>query len=391
MPRGGPVALERDGHRLVASWVMDGAERVFVSTSPDDPGAREVAVDESGRLALEGLDADTPYYVHLITGSAHLVAGERLVALEGTRNFRDVGGYRCSLGRVRWGRVFRSDGLHRLTGGDRRYLEKLGVRLVCDLRGVGEAEAEPSRLPADGVERRHIPIEPTVGDGPSIDDLIRAGEIDSLVVQDVVGFYLEGLLADPGAPAAALGALAGGISRGSAVVHCTAGKDRTGLVVALLLSLLGVSDDDVVFDHELTNRYRTPGRLEELRSELEPRGIDIDRFRPYFVPSGEVLMGTLETLRRLHGSVERFLTGAGGLAPEAIDELRRRLVLPDAVAGRVDAGSDPGDHGAPDGLPTPDQARHSGRMTHPVALDGGPSGADPDRGGPGTQREAVPS
>ncbi len=322
------MALERDGDSLVASWVLDGEARVFVSTSPDDPGDLAVETDRRGRAILDGLDPGTRHYVHVFVADIHAVAGERLVPLHGTRNFRDVGGYRCTGGRVRWGRVFRSDGLNRLTDRDRAYLRELGLCLVCDLRGVGEAEAEPSQLPATGVERRHIPIEPTVGDGPSMDDLIRAGQVDSLGVADVVEFYMEALLDDPPALAAAIGALANASGRGSTVVHCTAGKDRTGVVVALLLSELGVSDEDLVFDYELTNRYRTPGRLEELRSELEPQGIDVDRYRPYFVPSGEVLVGTLERIRERHGSVERFLTGAGGLAPEALAELRDRLVRP---------------------------------------------------------------
>ena len=120
-----------------------------MGTSPDEADGSVVDHDGSGEVRLVSLDPLVRHYVHLHHGDDPVaVAAERLVPLEGTLNFRDLGGYRTADGRqVRWGRVFRSDALGTLTDADLTYLEHLGVRLVCDFRDDLETQRAPSRVP----------------------------------------------------------------------------------------------------------------------------------------------------------------------------------------------------------------------------------------------------
>ena len=100
--------------------------------------------------------------------------------------------------------------------------------------------------------------------------------------------------------------------------HCAAGKDRTGLVAALLLAALGVSERDILDDYELTNRYRSAWRIAQLRPELAARGVDIDVMTAYFSAPREAMAAALEALVAEHGSLEGYLTGPAGVsAPDA--------------------------------------------------------------------------
>lgn len=170
----------------------------------------------------------------------------RLVALEAVHNFRDLGGYATADGRTtKWRTLFRADGLYRLTATDVSTLEPLGLRTVIDLRSDTELD-ERGRFPVDAhpVVFHHLPIVDTTWA-----DLDRpAYERDE---DFLIWAYQEMLTM--GAPrfAKAFEALAEPDAL-PAVFHCAAGKDRTGLLAALLLGSLGVSHDDIVADYALT-------------------------------------------------------------------------------------------------------------------------------------------
>jgi protein-tyrosine phosphatase len=252
---------------------------------------------------------------------------DRLVLLEGTRNFRDLGGYRTDDGAsVRWGRVYRSDHHGELTDGDLDRMHRLGVRGVIDLRGAAEVKRAPSKVDGDDrFEYRRLPV--TDG-GLGYEALIgrmRSGEVASIGAEDMIGFYqklLEGV-------AEVFGVVLDRIAEPSdhaVVFHCTAGKDRTGLGAALFLAAVGVDDRQILDDYELTNRYRAGRRVEQLRPELAADGIDIDRFLPLFTAQRAVLEGALAGVRARHGSILGYLTGPAGLTAHRIEALREHLL-----------------------------------------------------------------
>src|SRR5512144_2600872 len=145
----------------------------------------------------------------------------RRIELEGCLNFRDLGGYPTRDGRrVRWRRLFRSDGLHLLTAADiRRLREEIGLAEVIDLRSTTELASEGrGMLAAEPLRFHHVPL----FDGEVREQRARAAEIT---------------LAEASGPA---------------VFHCAAGKDRTGVISAILLALLDVPDEVIVADYAAT-------------------------------------------------------------------------------------------------------------------------------------------
>lgn len=170
----------------------------------------------------------------------------RLVALEAVHNFRDLGGYATSDGRItKWRTLFRADGLYRLTPSDIEVLEPLGLKTVIDLRSDAELD-ERGRFPVDvhPVVFHHLPIVDTTWAGIERPKYERDEDFLIWAYQEMltVGAPRFALAFDALAEADAL----------PAVFHCAAGKDRTGLLAALLLGSLGVSRDDIVADYVLT-------------------------------------------------------------------------------------------------------------------------------------------
>src|SRR4051812_11781898 len=162
-----------------------------------------------------------------------------------TYNFRDVGGYSGLDGRtVRWRRLFRSDALHRLTEDDADDFAELGIRTVIDLRRPFEIERYGRVAERYGLDYRNLVLEHIDWDGVEHPDGIAQ---ERWLADRYLNFAEDGreailaslrLIADP--------------AKAPVIVHCMAGKDRTGTVCALALSLLGVSDEDIAADYALT-------------------------------------------------------------------------------------------------------------------------------------------
>lgn len=215
-------------------------------------------------------------------------------------NFRDLGGYAGLDGRsVRWRRLFRSDSLHRLGEADNQAFAALGVRTVVDLRRPSEVSRD-GRVPEyDGLAYHHI--------HPDHEEWHQSTFVD--------GQSLERWLADryldlAGTGAAGLGRALTIIADEQAspvVVHCVAGKDRTGVVCALSLSLLGVADEVIAEDYELSTA--ASAAFSAWVREHYPNLPDLPP--PYLAsPAGAMLL-FLAGLRERYGSVESYVAHAG--------------------------------------------------------------------------------
>lgn len=255
---------------------------------------------------------------------------DRRVRLEGAYNFRDIGGLLGAQGRrIRAGLVYRSDHLHELTDADLAIISALGLRAIHDFRLDSEVERQPSKLPIDPpIEVIRCPTGDVAGDASMVD-----------IVRDILAgkrpvppadFWDENylLMLTHGQPmfATVVASLAGA-DRLPAMYHCTGGKDRTGLSTALLLELLGVDDDDIADDFLLTNLYRTPYRVEALRSGLEANGVDVSSTVPIIGVCRSALLRARAALRTTYGGAEQYLVG-GGLDPAMPQRLRDLLLEP---------------------------------------------------------------
>jgi len=243
----------------------------------------------------------------------------RVVEFEACFNFRDLGGYGTTGGRsVRWGHLYRADALHRLTDDDLTKFHALGLRTVIDLRSTKEIDDFGSlRVKDDRIERHHIPMMDvvdlrTVRSRPPSEPL----EDPVVVYHRIFGTGL--------AVVRALEVISGP-NRLPALFHCTAGKDRTGILAAMILDLLGVPDEVIVADYQLTDeaRQRSAPWIEKNEPEL---AAFYAQLTPELRTRGrDGLVGLLSSLRAKHGSIEGLLLEIGATAT-VIDALKEALL-----------------------------------------------------------------
>lgn len=235
----------------------------------------------------------------------------RHLALPGTRNFRDVGGYRTrDGGTVRWQLLYRSDALSKMDESGVAELAGRGLRTVLDLREPQESDHAPDPFPG--------PL-PEVLRRPVFDGRLETGDQLDLeaVYQRMVddfGAQLTAAVRDLARP----GAL-------PALVHCTAGKDRTGVVVALVLSVAGVDRELIAADYALTADYLGPAFVAEVRARLAELGLPQGLHDNAIACPPELILRTLERITAAHGSVENFLRAHGATTDE-LTALRTALV-----------------------------------------------------------------
>jgi protein-tyrosine phosphatase len=249
------------------------------------------------------------------------------VQLEGAVNCRDLGGYRTvSGGHVRWGLLYRSGALHKLTAADVATLGRLGLRVVYDLRTDVECDRAPSVL-LDGVRFERLAIG---------GDASRTRELTAPVLEgrpaDIRSDFLERLypaMAEAAAPS--FGRLLTRLAEPEglpALIHCAAGKDRTGLSAALLLSVLGVEEAGILDDYELSAEHYTERQMAKVRLKLGDSGVDLDGYRAVFGAPRYAMATFLATLRERYGSAEAYLEERGGVGPQVFAALRERFVQP---------------------------------------------------------------
>ncbi len=246
----------------------------------------------------------------------------RLLGWEACHNVRDLGGYATADGgRTRWGAFVRADNLCRLTPSGRDALLNYGVRTVIDLRRAAELETDPNpfAVPADA----RLPIYLNLPMGLGADSVGRAAVAAAIasegasmvgLFRQVLDHYWRGIARVTTALATA--------PDGAVLFHCHAGKDRTGLVAALLLALAGVPEQTIVEDYVLSQECLQPVFDERLSQEpdLEKRA----RLAQMIGAVPETMLSILDHLNVRHGGAERYLLAAG-VAASDIERLRRRV------------------------------------------------------------------
>jgi protein-tyrosine phosphatase len=245
---------------------------------------------------------------------------QRLIVLDGCLNFRDLGGYPTLDGRhIRWRQLFRSDALHLLSAADVVQLrETLGIGDVIDLRSTAEVGTDGrGALAAQPIRFHHVPL--FDGDtapreaGPAAYTLADRYFLLAEFAKGPIARVIT-TLAQTDAPA---------------VYHCAAGKDRTGVISAVLLGLLRVRDEIIVADYAATqenieaiiDRLMATEGYQAMLSALPP---DTLHAQP------ETMVTFLERVRAEYGSMRDYARSAG-VADEALQQLATRLLTANAV------------------------------------------------------------
>lgn len=253
--------------------------------------------------------------------------------MEGIHNFRDFGGYQAQNGlHVKRGMLYRSGSLAGATESDIVRLEELGIRTVCDLRTPREQARHPDpMLPGGRVAYHHVPMKARQHDESGrLEQLLSLlfGRARTLRYEHVLnGIYQEyvkefkaelGTVVDLTAQDGSLPIL----------IHCTAGKDRTGLACGIILCALSVPYEAIVGDYLLSNEL-----LHDFRDEMLNRlkwawllGVSPERFRPLFGVRREYMDTAFAAMRHTHRTVESYVRHGLGLSDEDRSRLCQRLL-----------------------------------------------------------------
>ena len=246
--------------------------------------------------------------------------GERYLAWDACYNARDVGGYPTEDGRrTRKRALVRSDDLYRLTSRGQAALREYGIRTIIDLRLAHELQRDPNpfagRKGVDDVPRYlNLPLH----------DLASNAAIAE--AEPTHGEYIVILERNKKLVGAAIKAVAASLADGGVLVHCHGGKDRTGIVTALLLSLAGVPREIIAEDYALSEVLLEPSFSAWVEERSRAEGQPVERPLWMFSPP-EKMLGLLEHLDREYSGVEGYLEAAG-VTQEEMAAIRTQLIAP---------------------------------------------------------------
>jgi protein tyrosine/serine phosphatase len=246
----------------------------------------------------------------------------RHLSWDGLLNVRDLGGHPTEDGvETRFGEIVRADSVRQLSDEGWRSLVDYGVKTIVDLRANEELEADPpAELP---VEVLHVPfMETDRSDWEAVEHeleaAVKAAPDVASATRDVYLIFLERFA---GNVAAAVRAVANA-PEGGVVIHCAGGKDRTGLLTALLLHLAGVDTDEIAKDYALSEE-RLRSRHEQWLAEAESEE-ERERLRRISQTPAASIKGVFDELERRYGSIEGYLRDAGS-TDEELERARARL------------------------------------------------------------------
>jgi len=337
-PRVDARVIRHPNDALMVRWYVE-AETIIVygGPSPDEVNMDEplAVTSDVSSVTFNKLAANERHYfkIKLVGGPRDgevLTVAEREIPFEGGVNFRDIGGYRTTDGRyTAWGKVYRAGALGELTDDDMTRLTNVGLRTACDLRTEEEALELPDRLPESVT---YLPMHIVMG-GTRRRQVRTLMKYRSRMDEAMVEAYTQsGIEGNPTVFGGVIAAIAEG-DRLPIAVHCTAGKDRTGTAIALLLSLLGVPDETIQADYSLSNAHFKAFEAVGARA-IEPFrrfGLTTNTLQPFFTANPVVIQATLDYVRVHYGSVEGYLTTVGGVTEEQIARVRE-IMLVDAAA-----------------------------------------------------------
>ena len=327
------VSLTRTGNDSVKiSWKTKNKNSkvaIFIGENPNAIDHHKPAATVTGKsdASISGLDPDTRYYFEVVhEHGPKTIISERRVQMEGSVNLRDLGGYRATDGRrVKWGQVFRSDNLGRLTDRDVVYLQKMGIRLVCDFRTPAEIKKLPDRYPQGGLGKTlRLPVRHGESDPANTFDRIKKGDIDWMTEEFMIKGYIKNIEEFAPLWTSFFNSLAKRSNR-PLVFHCTGGKDRAGVGAALILLVLGVPEETVIRDHGLSNLY-IAAVLESIYDRIRSMGVDPEKISAYFTAPKNAIVAVLKHLKQAYGSAENYLINKAGVDETLLIQLKKDLL-----------------------------------------------------------------
>ncbi|WP_169815669.1 tyrosine-protein phosphatase [Nocardia inohanensis] len=286
-------------------------------------------------LLAAGPIAVTPAFAApALPGIAHQAPANGVLALQAAPNARDIGGVSATAGKIKSGLVYRTDALNRLTDADQQALVSAGITNIIDFRSPTERAANPDKIPGS-IPVQTLPIYDPANDfytffakavqgGPEYQKQVLG---DGKAAQYMVDYY-KWMITDGTARAQlsqALKTIAD--ANGPVLYHCTQGKDRTGVMTAILMSILGTSNSDIYANYLLSNEKLAASNKATLDA-LVAQGLVQDRtlFEPVLGVQKEFLDAALNQINASYGSMTTFVAQGLGLNGDVTGKLTNRLV-----------------------------------------------------------------
>jgi protein-tyrosine phosphatase len=310
----------------IAIYMSDTPEHYYAGSDPGSPLIHTTKPD----VSIANPDKSVRHYFYLESERGEsLILAERQLAMEGTPNFRDLGGYETYDGRrLKWGKLYRSGKLSELTKADLHRVRRLGLTLVCDLRHLQEQELEPSQLGEDH-PATHASLPVTPGSLSHFLDNLHSGiiavEDSSKLMQNINREFVSHQIPQYAEMFRLLL-----LEDQQVLIHCASGKDRTGFGAALILDVLGVEEEKIIDDYLLTNRYLSLEEdIERLSAEFSDHAgapISEEALRPLLEVRPEYLAACFEEIRKRYDSKEHFFETALELDEARLALLRERYL-----------------------------------------------------------------
>ena len=254
---------------------------------------------------------------------------ERVLRFEGIHNFRDYGGYQARAGRLVRGRLWRSGQHAGATPADLERVRAVGIATVIDLRGDSERAAFPClRHPDFDGDVLFVPGETASMQGQAVhaegaDRMRTPADARDRMIALYEGMAFRGVLTGTWR----LYGQALATRDGASLLHCLAGKDRTGLGAALIHHLLGVHHDDIVDDYLLTNSAgNVEARIASQSHNLANMGLDDATMRVVLGVEAVYLDTAFASIRERHGSIAAYAEAVMGIGPAQVAAMEARLV-----------------------------------------------------------------
>jgi protein-tyrosine phosphatase len=237
----------------------------------------------------------------------------RKLQIAGAYNVRDLGGYTTGSGAItRWRTLIRAGNLNELDMVARQQVRDLSVTTVLDLRDEWEVESYPHVFANSG-DVRYVNL-PLIGNAFSQDEAWKAKTHCYESLADLYVIYVEDCRAQIRAIITEIAAHMPGV-----IFHCHAGKDRTGIIAALLLGAVGVSDEQIAEDYARTNQQITH-LVDEWRKYAQQQGSDMQAFERDVAAAPETMIALLDYLKQRYGNVRNYLRDCG-VPPESLSRL----------------------------------------------------------------------
>ncbi len=297
----------------------EGTWTIYQGDSPSTIDlSASVGQTSENSITLDGFNSDQRYYFAVVLNGAEIsMVSETQLPFKGQPNFRDLGGIVTADGhKVRWGMIYRSGDLSKLTSSDVTYLGSLHLNTVIDFRSESEVALAPDKLP-EGVQHLNIAIDDSLLDKQQIITWLQEGNAE---VFDTILIYANRLFVTEYHDQFALFLQQLQQADGPIVFHCTQGKDRAGWATALFLSALGVDRETIIENYLASNDYLN-SYIEKTIALINAAGMNGELIRPMLEVKREYLETALDLVDSEFGGMESYLKNQLGVDVDLLRQM----------------------------------------------------------------------